>query len=90
MEKANVRATEKEAAELLLKFEESEKWFSEHYEELRESYANKMLAINIEDKKIVSASSEIEELFRDLNSKNVDVNSVYIATIPPKGIAFIL
>ena len=79
---------EEEIAELLLEFEENELWFSEHYEELREKYANMILAIK--DKKIVSASLEIEELFRNINSKNVDANSVYIATIPPEGIAFIL
>lgn len=79
---------EEEIAELLLEFEENELWFSEHYEELREKYANMILAIK--DKKIVSASLEIEELFRNISSKNVDADSVYIATIPPEGIAFIL
>ena len=79
---------EEETARLLLEFEENEKWFSEHYEELREKYADMMLAIK--DKKIVSTSSEIEELYGDLDSKNVDISSVYIATIPPAGMAFIL
>lgn len=88
MEKENIRIPEEETVRLLQEFEENEKWFSEHYDELRGNYADMMLAIK--DKKIVSTSLEMEELFKDLNSKNVDVNSVYIVAIPPQGIAFIL
>ena len=87
-EEENMKIPEEETVRLFKDFEESEKWFSEHYDELRENYADMMLAIK--DKKVISTSSEMEELFKDLNSKNVDVNSVYIASIPPEGIAFIL
>lgn len=88
MEKENMKIPEEDTVRLFQDFEESEKWFSEHYDELRENYADMMLAIK--DKKIISTSSQMEELFKDLNSKNVDINSVYIASIPPQGIAFIL
>lgn len=87
-EELNLSVSEEELVKLLLEFEENEEWFSGHYKDLQKKYADMMLAIK--DKKVISASPEIEELFNDLKSKNVDIDSVYITTIPPKGIAFIL
>lgn len=84
----SLNVTEEDTIKLFQEFEKSEEWFSEHYKDLEEKYADMMLAIK--DKEVVSASPEIEELFNDLKSKNVGIDSVYITTIPPKGIAFIL
>lgn len=79
---------EKDVVKVLLEFEENERWFDRHYKELQEKFPNMVLAIK--DKKIISMSPEIEELINDLRMKSVNTSSVYIGTIPPKGIAFIL
>lgn len=80
--------SEPEVKRLLEKFEESERWFREHYDELAEKYENMLLAIK--DKQVISASAEIEGLLEDLKAKKQDIASVYITSIPPKGVAFII
>lgn len=79
---------EEEIKRTLEMFEESQNWFSDHYEELEKKYQDMLLAIM--NKKIISAYADLDDLFEDLKTKNVDVSSVFIASIPPKGIAFIL
>ena len=80
--------SEEKIIRLLREFEENEEWFSENYQELQKKFENMILAIK--DKKIISMKRDMESLLKDLESKNIEVESVYIGTIPPKGIAFIL
>ena len=77
--------SEEKIIKLLREFEENEKWFSENYQELQKKFENMILAIK--DKKIISIKRDMESLLKDLESKNIDVESVYIGTVPPKGIA---
>lgn len=77
-----------EDVKLLEAFEKNEEWFNEHYEEFQETYTDMVLAIK--DKKVISVSAKIEDLLEDLKAKDEDISSVYIGSIPAKGIAFIL
>lgn len=79
---------EEKIKSILERFDENEKWFSDHYEELQEKYENMILAIN--EKKVILADTKVENLFENLKAKKEDISSVYIASIPPKGTAFIL
>ena len=81
-------AEEEKIKSILEKFDENEKWFSDHYQELQEKYENMILAIN--EKKVILADTKVENLFENLKAKREDISSVYIASIPPKGTAFIL
>lgn len=81
-------AEEKKIKSVLERFDENEKWFSDHYEELQEKYENMILAIN--EKRVILADTKVENLLENLKAKKEDISSVYIASIPPKGIAFIL
>lgn len=80
--------TEGEILELLETFERNEEWFSERYDEFVRKFPGKVIAIR--DQKIVSVGKSIEETIKDLTSKGEDINRVYIGTIPPEGMAFIL
>ena len=79
---------EEKIKSVLERFDENEKWFSDHYEELQEKYEHMILAIN--EKKVILADTKVENLFENLKAKKEDISSVYIASIPPKGTAFIL
>lgn len=81
-------AEEEKIKSILERFDENEKWFSDHYEELQEKYENMILAIN--EKRVILADTKVENLLENLKAKKEDFSSVYIASIPPKGIAFIL
>jgi len=79
---------EQEIKRTLEMFERSENWFSDNYKELEKEYLDMILAIR--DEKVISASATIEELLENLKARNEDISSVYIGSISPKGIAFIL
>lgn len=81
--------SEEEEFKLLLEtFEKNWSWFSDHCEQLEKTYANKVLAIK--DQKVIAVNAKVEGLLDQLKKKNVDVSTVYVGSIPPKGIAFIL
>lgn len=69
-------------------FEENWNWFTDHYGELEKKYANKVVAIK--NRKVIAVSEKIEDLLEQLKIKNEDISSVYMGSIPPKGMAFIL
>lgn len=79
---------EEELKPLLETFEKNWSWFSEHYDQLEKKYASKVLAIK--NQKVAAVSEKIEDLLEDLKAKSEDISSIYIGSIPPKGIAFIL
>ena len=86
---AGVPEKEKNVVNLLLETsEKNEEWFNAHLDELREKYENMFLAIK--DQKVVAVSMKIEDLLNDLKVKNEDLDLVFITSILPKGIAFIL
>ena len=69
-------------------FEDNWDWFTSHYNELETKYANKVLAIK--NRRVIAACDRIEDLLAHLKLKNEDISSVYMGSIPPKGMAFIL
>ena len=78
-----------ENIELLFKIhEENEGWFYTHLKELSEKYGGKFFAIK--DKNILIATDSIDEILSFLEKEGVDVNQVFITSIPPKGVASIL
>ena len=83
-----IMCEEERMLELFKTFEKNEEWFSEHYEEFEEKLAGKIIAIK--DQKMIAVKAEVEEILKELESRNEDINSVYITAIPPKGTAFIL
>ena len=89
VEVVDMNKTEEEKIKFILeRFDENEEWFSDHYEELQEKYENKILAIK--EKKVILVDAKVEDLLKNLKAKKEDISSVYIASIPPKGTAFIL
>lgn len=75
----------KQAQEL---FEDNLDWFTEHYDELEKNYGNKVLAIK--NRKVIAVSTTLEKLLDELRSRKEDISSIYVGSIPPKGMAFIL
>jgi len=55
---------EEKIKSVLERFDENEKWFSDHYEELQEKYEHMILAIN--EKKVILADTKVENLFENL------------------------
>ena len=68
--------------------EQNEDWFNLHYKELKEKYENKFIAIK--DKKIIFIEDEIEKLLENLEKEGINIDEVFITSIPPKGMASIL
>ena len=68
--------------------EKNEEWFSAHYKELEQKYGSKFFAIK--DQGVFAAEDEIEKLLDVLREKGIDINLVFISSIPPKGVAAIL
>ncbi len=66
----------------------NEEWFSAHYQELQKKYGSKFFAVK--DQQIVAVEDEMEKLLRVLEEKGIDVNLVFVTSIPPEGVALIL
>ncbi|MCW4034246.1 MAG: hypothetical protein NWF03_02650 [Candidatus Bathyarchaeota archaeon] len=69
-------------------FEDNLDWFTEHYDELEKNYGNKVLAIK--NRKVIAVSASLEKLLDELRNRQEDISSIYMGSIPPKGMAFIL
>ena len=78
----------KEIESILGKFKENEEWFDEHREELQKKYEDSVLAIK--DRKVIKAGKKLDNLLQELEREGENPATVYIATILPKGTAFIL
>lgn len=68
--------------------EKNEEWFNANYAELRRKFEDKFLAIG--SKEVLAADEDIENLLRVLQKRKVDIDSVFITSIPSKGAASIL
>lgn len=78
-----------ENIELLFEIhEKNEKWFNAHFAELKQKHGSKFFAIKDQD--VLATEDEFEKLLDFLEKKRIDVNQVFIASIPPKGVASIL
>ena len=69
--------------DLLNMAEENLLWFQHNFEDIREKYSGKQIAIM--DKKIVAVADTGEALLEFLKSKNIDDSQVIIERIFPKG-----
>jgi hypothetical protein len=77
-----------EILQILKVAEEDTKWFSEKYEELRDKYEGKVVAIKNRD--VVSDADSVEELVEKVQKKGEDTAYLLIETIPRKDVSFIL
>jgi len=68
--------------------EQNERWFNEHFEELRKGYGSKFFAIK--DQRVLVAEEDFEKVLDIIKEKNIDINEVFVASIPPRGVASIL
>lgn len=68
--------------------EKNEEWFNAHFTELEQKYGSKFFAIR--DQSLLTAEDEFEKLLDFLEKKGIDIDQVFIASIPPKGVASIL
>lgn len=74
--------------QVLLKFEESSKWFQSHIDDLRKNYENKFVAIK--DKKVIGSSKDIEDIINRLEQKNEKPNEIIIELITPQNLKILL
>lgn len=78
-----------ENIELLFEIhEKNEEWFNDHFAELKQKYGSKYFAIK--DQNVLTTEDEIEKLLDFLEKNRIDINQVFITSIPPKGVASIL
>ncbi|MCS4540943.1 MAG: DUF5678 domain-containing protein [Euryarchaeota archaeon] len=68
--------------------EKNEEWLNTHYKEFEQKHGSKFLAIK--DQRVLAVEDKIEKLLDFLEKKGVDINQVFITSIPPKGVASIL
>jgi len=73
---------------LLEEFEKDCRWFSDNYDKLEKKYLGKVVAVK--GRKVIAVGESVEDLVKQLSEMDVDVGTVYMGTIPPKGVAFIL
>jgi len=65
-----------EAQKELEEFRKDTEWYQDHYDELREQYADQWVAIYNE--KLVAASPDQDEMFAELKKKGVKATKAYI------------
>ena len=69
--------------ELLNETESDLKWINENYEEIRNSFANKIIAVK--NQKIVAVAHNSNELIQILEKNMVDLSDVLTKFIHPKN-----
>ena len=70
------------------KFDRDVAWLSSHYEEIREKYEGKLIAVK--NGKVILSADNIEELIRGLEEMNEDPALVLVSGVPSEEISFIL
>ena len=83
-----LQVEDKKVVEALDEMEEQRKWVNEHYDELREKYEGKVFAVK--DKKVIITSGSITELLEEAKKIGEDPTLLFVDSIPPKGVSFIL
>ena len=68
--------------------EKDEEWFNANYNKLKREQGSKFFAIK--DRKPIAIDEDIEKLLKTLEKKKIDINLVFITSIPPEGVASIL
>ncbi len=71
-----------EAQKELEAFRKDTRWFSEHYDELRERYPDHWIAIYNQD--VVAASPNQDAMFAELKRKRVSATKAYIKYLSTK------
>ena len=74
--------------EILRRSEEDSKWVSDDFENLRNKYEGKVLAVK--DKRVISYADTAEELVEKLEKTGENIGFLLIETIPPRNLSFIL
>lgn len=75
-----------EEVEMLLKANENSKFVDENFEQLSRKYPGKVIAVK--NNKVVAVAKDTDTLMKKISQK--DLSSVFITSIPPRGVAFIL
>lgn len=73
--------------EILRKSEEDSKWVSADFENLRNKYEGKVLAVK--DKRVISYADTVEELVEKLEKTGENIGFLLIETVP-RNLSFIL
>ena len=68
--------------------ERDSKWLYENYDKYKEIYEGKLIAVK--DEKILSVGDDMQELCNKIEEKGEDPRWIYVTSIPPKDIVFIL
>jgi hypothetical protein len=80
--------SEREELEGLNAVVRDSKWFGENFDEFKRRFEGKIIAVK--DEKIFSVGDDIQELCNKIEGKREDPCWIYISSIPPKDVVFIL
>jgi len=80
--------SEEEEFESLKAMDRDSKWFGENFDEFKKRFEGKTIAVK--DEKILSVGDDIQELINKLEEIGEDSRWIYVTSIPPKDVVFIL
>jgi len=80
--------TDEKEIEFIKEIERDSKWLYENYDKYREVYEDKLIAVKNE--KILSVGDDMEELSKKIEEMGEDPRWIYVTSIPPKDLVFIL
>ncbi len=80
--------SEEEEFELLKAIERDSKWFSVNYDRYKKIFEGKVIAVK--DEGILGVGDDMQELLNKIEERGEDPRWVYVTSIPPKDIVFIL
>lgn len=69
-------------------FEEDSRWVTERLEDIKKEFEGKVFAVR--KKSIIASDDNIEVLIRKLEESGENMDEVFIDSIPPKDLVFIL
>jgi len=75
-----------EEAQILIEANKNSEFLSKNFKKFQDKYSNRIIAIK--NKQVIKAAKNVESLVKDLPGQ--ELSSVLVASIPPKGTAFIL
>jgi hypothetical protein len=80
--------SDSEILEKLKIAEEDSKWFSEKYDDLRQKFEGRVVAVKNKD--VIGDAESVEELVEATKKKGEDAAFLLIETIPHRDVSFIL